>query len=148
MPEIYVPDWRIVRPVLISMRHYEIPFQYTQNSVSPISPNPELNLFYDADKGILAENTEAAGGLLNLTNRAAAEIFGYEPWEMIGTPSESLVPMRFRKDRKNLFKRILEEQIMVELDGIRLNKFGQEIRFTHGFFLINLVMKVVSLHRL
>ncbi len=121
----YVPGLQIVRNVLASMNKYDVPYKYRRDTVNPaISTFPAVNLFYDADKGILAEDTR---GLLVVTNRAAAELFGYEITEMIGKPSEDLVPERFREARKELFKRILEEQIMKELDGIRVNKLGQEI---------------------
>ena len=129
MADIYVPDRKIVKPVLASMIKYNVPFGYRQDTVGAISDSPQVNLFYDADKGILAEDSN---GLLNVTNRAAAELFGYKMTELVGMLSEKLVPERFREQRTKLFKRILEEQILVELDGLRLNKSREEIPI-HGW---------------
>ena len=123
MQKIYAPNRRIVEQVLLATVNFGVSIR-KRNSNPPVYESPIINMFHNADMGLLAEDKR---GLINVANLLAAEMFGYEMIEFVSTPSENLVPERFRQAREKLFRRILEERIVVELDGLRMDKAGKEV---------------------
>ncbi len=121
----------LAEALLLSIQKYSLDFTLGEIPLNPISHNEAVNSLYYGRPAILCEDIE---GRLMFYSEHGESVFGYTTDEAIGMSSVDLAPERFREGREALFNKIIEEQIPIEVEAIRIHKSGEEIKISAQVF--------------